>query len=100
MRSSESAGDYFNTSPCIRSLWRGATEETSEPVEEEVVVETLILQQLPPQVLLIQEQDTEEPCPEAVGSVPTGANPSQGCIYLGLLNDYKDLMQQLHQLWR
>ena len=31
---------------------------------------------------------TDEPCPEAVGGVPTGANPAQGCIYLGLLNDY------------
>ena len=67
----------------------GATEETSEPVEEEVVVETLDS----PAVTTASAVNTgtgvtEEPCPEAVGSVPTGANPSQGCIYLGLLNDY------------
>ena len=35
---------------------------------------------------------TEEACPASynVGGtdVPTGANPDQGCIYLGLLNDY------------
>jgi len=31
---------------------------------------------------------TAEPCPEAVGGVPTGADPSKGCIYLGMLNDY------------
>jgi len=35
---------------------------------------------------------TEEPCPASynVGGtdVPTGASPDQGCIYLGLLNDY------------
>ena len=67
----------------------GATEETSEPVEEEVVVETLDS----PAVTTASAVNTgtgvtEEPCPEAVGAVPTGANPSQGCIYLGLLNDY------------
>ena len=31
---------------------------------------------------------TSDPCPEAVGGIPTGADPSKGCIYLGLLNDY------------
>ena len=31
---------------------------------------------------------TTDPCPEAVGSFPTGADPNKGCIYLGLLNDY------------
>ena len=31
---------------------------------------------------------TSAPCPEAVGSFPTGADPSKGCIYLGLINDY------------
>ena len=31
---------------------------------------------------------TSDPCPEAVGSFPTGADPSKGCIYLGLINDY------------
>ena len=67
----------------------GATEETSEPVEEVVVEETLDS----PAVTTASAINTgtgvtEEPCPEAVGAVPTGANPSQGCIYLGLLNDY------------
>ena len=70
----------------------GATEETSEPVEEEVVAETLDS----PAVTTAKAINTgigvtEEPCPEAVGAVPTGANPSQGCIYLGLLNDYTGL---------
>ena len=31
---------------------------------------------------------TEDPCPAEIGGVPTGANPAQGCIYLGMLNDY------------
>ena len=31
---------------------------------------------------------TSDPCPETVGSFPTGADPDKGCIYLGLLNDY------------
>jgi len=31
---------------------------------------------------------TSDPCPEAIGSFPTGADPSKGCIYLGLINDY------------
>ena len=31
---------------------------------------------------------TAEACPEAIGGVPTGADPSKGCIYLGMLNDY------------
>jgi ABC-type branched-subunit amino acid transport system substrate-binding protein len=31
---------------------------------------------------------TDEPCPETLGGVPTGANPASGCIYLGMLNDY------------
>ena len=31
---------------------------------------------------------TSDPCPEAVGAFPTGADPSKGCIYLGLINDY------------
>ena len=31
---------------------------------------------------------TSEPCPEVIGGIPTGADPSKGCIYLGLLNDY------------
>ncbi|SVD60532.1 uncharacterized protein METZ01_LOCUS413386, partial [marine metagenome] len=65
----------------------GATEETSEPVEE--VAETLDS----PAVTTASTVKTgvgvtDEPCPEAVGGIPTGANPAQGCIYLGLLNDY------------
>ena len=31
---------------------------------------------------------TSDPCPEVIGGIPTGADPSKGCIYLGLLNDY------------
>ena len=66
----------------------GATEETSEPVEE-VVVETLDSPAVTTaKAIKTGVGVTEEPCPEAVGAVPTGANPSQGCIYLGLLNDY------------
>ena len=35
---------------------------------------------------------TDEPCPETLGGVPTGANPASGCIYLGMLNDYTCLL--------
>ena len=31
---------------------------------------------------------TSDPCPEAIGGIPTGADQSKGCIYLGMLNDY------------
>ena len=31
---------------------------------------------------------TEEPCPGEIGGVPTGADPSKGCIYLGMINDF------------
>ena len=66
----------------------GATEETSEPVEE-VVAETLDSPAVTTaSTLKTGVGVTDEPCPEAVGGIPTGANPAQGCIYLGLLNDY------------
>ena len=66
----------------------GATEETSEPVEE-VVVETLDSPAVTTaKAVKTGKGVTDEPCPEAVGGIPTGANPAQGCIYLGLLNDY------------
>ena len=66
----------------------GATEETSEPVEE-VVVETLDSPAVTTAATVKTGVGvTEEPCPDAVGGVPTGANPAQGCIYLGLLNSY------------
>ena len=54
----------------------GATEETSEPVEE-VVAESLDS----PAVTTASTVKTgvgvtDEPCPEAVGGIPTGANLS------------------------
>ena len=66
----------------------GATEETSEPVEE-VVAESLDSPAVTTaKAVKTGKGITDEPCPEAVGGIPTGANPAQGCIYLGLLNDY------------
>ena len=66
----------------------GATEETSEPVEE-VVAENLDSPAVTTaKAVKTGKGITDEPCPEAVGGIPTGANPAQGCIYLGLLNDY------------
>ena len=65
----------------------GATEETSEPAE--VVAESLDSPAVTTaSAIKTGTGVTDEPCPEAVGGVPTGANPAQGCIYLGLLNDY------------
>ena len=64
-----------------------ADEETTEEVVEETVVETLDS----PAVTTARSYGdgfTSEPCPEAIGDYPTGADPSKGCIYLGLLNDY------------
>ena len=52
---------------------------------------------------------TEEPCPAEIGGVPTGADPSKGCIYLGMINDYTgpyapaapglDVAQRAFWLW-
>ena len=66
----------------------GTAEETVEETVE-TVVETLDS----PAVTTATSVKTgvgvtAEPCPEAVGGVPTGADPSKGCIYLGMLNDY------------
>ena len=66
----------------------GAAEETVEETTPEVV-ESLES----PAVTTASTVDTgvgvtAEPCPEAIGGVPTGADPTKGCIYLGLLNDY------------
>ena len=63
-------------------------EETVEEATPEVV-ETLDS----PAVTTASTVDTgvgitSDPCPSEVGGVPTGADPSKGCIYLGLLNDY------------
>jgi ABC-type branched-subunit amino acid transport system substrate-binding protein len=64
------------------------TEETAEETTPEVV-ETLDS----PAVTTASSVETgvgvtSEPCPEEIGGVPTGADPSKGCIYLGMLNDY------------
>ena len=66
----------------------GTTEETVEEAAPEVV-ETLDS----PAVTTAAGVKTgvgitSEPCPEEIGGVPTGADPSKGCIYLGMLNDY------------
>ena len=66
----------------------GTTEETAEETTPEVV-ETLDS----PAVTTASNVETgvgvtSEPCPEEIGGVPTGADPSKGCIYLGMLNDY------------
>ena len=63
-------------------------EETVEEATPEVV-ETLDS----PAVTTASTVDTgvgvtSDPCPSEIGGVPTGADPSKGCIYLGLLNDY------------
>ena len=69
----------------------GGSETAEETVEEAApeVVETLDS----PAVTTASTVETgvgvtSDPCPEAVGGIPTGADPSKGCIYLGLLNDY------------
>jgi len=67
-----------------------------DTAEEEVVEETTpeVVETLDsPAVTTAQSVKTgvgvtSDPCPEAVGSFPTGADPSKGCIYLGLINDY------------
>ncbi len=67
-----------------------------DAAEEEVVEETTpeVVETLDsPAVTTAQSVKTgvgvtSDPCPEAVGSFPTGADPSKGCIYLGLINDY------------
>ena len=67
-----------------------------DAAEEEVVEETTpeVVETLDsPAVTTAQSAKTgvgvtSDPCPEAVGSFPTGADPSKGCIYLGLINDY------------
>ena len=61
-------------------------EETVEATPE--VVETLDS----PAVTTASTVDTgvgvtSDPCPEVIGGIPTGADPSKGCMYLGLLND-------------
>ena len=69
----------------------GGSETAEETVEEAApeVVETLDS----PAVTTASTVETgvgvtSDPCPEAIGGIPTGADPSKGCIYLGLLNDY------------
>ena len=69
----------------------GGGETAEETVEEAApeVVETLDS----PAVTTASTVETgvgvtSDPCPEAIGGIPTGADPSKGCIYLGLLNDY------------
>src|SRR6056300_1790022 len=66
----------------------GAAEETVEETTPEVV-ESLES----PAVTTASTVDTgvgvtSDPCPEAIGGIPTGADQSKGCIYLGMLNDY------------
>ncbi len=66
----------------------GTTEETVEEAAPEVV-ETLDS----PAVTTASGVETgvgvtSDPCPEAIGGIPTGADQSKGCIYLGMLNDY------------
>ena len=68
----------------------GATEETSE---EEVVVEEVTETLDSPAVTTAGSVKTgvgitEEACPEVISNIPTGADPTKGCIYLGMLNDY------------
>ena len=66
----------------------GTTEETVEEAAPEVV-ETLDS----PAVTTAAGVKTgvgvtSDPCPAEVGGVPTMADDSKGCIYLGMLNDY------------
>ena len=65
------------------------TEETTVEETTPEVVETLDS----PAVTTASSVETgagvtSDPCPEAIGGIPTGADQSKGCIYLGMLNDY------------
>jgi ABC-type branched-subunit amino acid transport system substrate-binding protein len=78
----------FSILALILAACGGTAEETVEETTPEVV-ETLDS----PAVTTASGVKTgvgvtAEPCPEAIGGVPTGADPSKGCIYLGMLNDY------------
>ena len=78
----------------------GATEETSE---EEVVVEEVTETLDSPAVTTAGSVKTgvgitEEACPEVISNIPTGADPTKGCIYLGMLNDYSGPYELQDQL--
>ena len=90
----------------------GATEETSEV--EEVVAEEVTETLDSPAVTTAGTVKTgvgitEEACPEVISNIPTGADPTKGCIYLGMLNDYSgpfgaagpalDIGQRAFWLW-
>ena len=66
-----------------------AEEEVVEETVEEAVVESLDSPAVTTATAVKTGTGvTAEPCPAEIGGVPTGADQSKGCIYLGLLNDY------------
>ena len=89
----------------------GAAEESSE----EEVATTEVTETLDSPAVTTASQVktgvgiTEEPCPEVISNIPTGADPTKGCIYLGMLNDYSgpygaagpalDIGQRAFWLW-
>ena len=90
----------------------GAADESSE---EEEVATTEVTETLDSPAVTTASQVktgvgiTEEPCPEVISNIPTGADPTKGCIYLGMLNDYSgpygaagpalDIGQRAFWLW-
>ena len=67
----------------------GAEEEVVDETVEEVVEESLDSPAVTTATNITTGKGvSEEPCPAEIGGVPTGADPSKGCIYLALLNDY------------
>ena len=66
-----------------------AEEEVVEETVEEAVVESLDSPAVTTATAVKTGTGvTAEPCPAEIGGVPTGADQSKGCIYLGMINDY------------